>query len=390
MGAQKSNSSISMLYYTVIMHLFRPILKMEFTHSEIVPRDICVDAANNVSRLMILYRTQYDFRTAHLIIPHILLSVCVVHLIFSRESEVAYENLVQGLQALEAIHECHYFGARSFRIIYSLARMWNLPWPEELQHSPLVPNGNFDKAQGTVSPPADPLLVAPNTMSLDGNSMNAAVPYLPTGHQNRRESLSMFGRGRLQLATHPVASRSSSSVSSQHIQSPSSVGHTSTHHNYNSVAQSAAYSYPQSMNKAPASVTTAGTSAGTDVAETLFWNPIPGVPGPILPRTSYHQMSPMGLGSVLHSNEMGDRLGRDGFRISEDWQSRHVDGFSQGVSGSVYGAHAEHNVNSYAHQSNESFSRADDRTAYSQAPQAQGYEDENWWPNVQGGVGQMS
>ena len=36
----------------------------------------------------------------------------------------------------------------------------------------------------------------------------------------------------------------------------------------------------------------------------------------------------MGLDSVLQSNDMGDRLGRDGFKISEDWQSSHVTGFS--------------------------------------------------------------
>jgi hypothetical protein len=85
--------------------------------------------------------------------------------------------------------------------------------------------------------------------------------------------------------------------------------------------------YSQSMS-ASSNVSATVSSPDAETAETLFWNPIPGMQGPILPRNNYQQISPMGLDTVLQAPDMGDRLGRDGFKMSEDWQSSHVNGFS--------------------------------------------------------------
>jgi hypothetical protein len=46
--ANGTNTTRSMLYWTIIVHLFRPLLKVDLIHSDIRPRDICVDAANKV------------------------------------------------------------------------------------------------------------------------------------------------------------------------------------------------------------------------------------------------------------------------------------------------------------------------------------------------------
>jgi hypothetical protein len=324
-----------MLYYTIIVHLFRPMLKVDLIHSDVHPRDICIEAANSVSDLVRTYRQFYDFRVAHLIIPHCLLSVCIVHLLYSNDNRVSYQNLVDGLQGLEDLHECHYFGARSFRIIHTLAKTWNLPWPEELRNSTLIPASNPDKPQGTLSPPADPLLIVPNTVTTTGtNHMGPNIPYSPI-HPQRRESLSMFApQANLQLATHPAVSRPGSVPASQHHQPPI------VSQSYNGLPLSPYQQYSQSMAAAHSNVSTSTTTTSptADTAETLFWNPIPGMPGPILPRSTYAQISPMGLDSVLQSADMGDRLGRDGFKISENWQSNHVNGFTTGGSNNGFGA----------------------------------------------------
>ena len=281
----------SMLYWTVIVHLFRPMLKVDLVHSDVHPRDKCIEAANKVSELARLYRSMYDFRTAHLAIPHILLSVSVVHLLYSNDNPTSRQNLVEGLQGLEALHECHYFGARSFRIIHTLARTWNLPFPEELKDSKLVPRSNPNKPQGTVSPPADPLLVAPNTATLVNRMGPSGYPQVPEPH--RRGSLSMFANRNLQANTQS-SSRPGSVVPSQHHGSPI-VSQTPTQPSFSAGMPMSSYTYSQSMSSMTIPTTSTATS---EAADAIFWTPIAGMPAPILPRIDYQQISPMGLDSV--------------------------------------------------------------------------------------------
>jgi len=257
-----------MLYHTIIVHLFRPLLKVDLIHSNVHPRAICINAANEVSALVRLYRKFYSFRTAHLLIPHILLTISVVHLLYSKDNETSRKNLVESLQGLEDLHECHYFGARSFRIIYTLAKTWSLPFPDELCNSKLIPKSNPDKPHGTVSPPADPLLMAPNCQTITGNRIGPGrIHPLPP---QRRESLTMFAsQNRLQLATHLANSRPSSVVSNQSRQS-SSVSHTPIQDVYNGLPISN-YQYSQSMSTS-ANMPTTMTSPTPDMGEGMFWN----------------------------------------------------------------------------------------------------------------------
>ncbi|KAF2833745.1 hypothetical protein CC86DRAFT_311799 [Ophiobolus disseminans] len=364
---------LHILYHTIIVHLFRPMLKVDLIQSDVHPRDICVDAANSVSTIVRTYRQFYDFRVAHLIIPHCLLSVCIVHLLYSEDNKISYQNLVDGLQGLEDLHECHYFGARSFRIIHTLAKTWKLPWPEELRGSELIPMSNPDKPQGTLSPPADPLLVVPNTVTTTGHRMGPNIPFSPIGQANRRESLSMFApQGNLQLATHPAITRPGSVPASQHHQPPL-VSHTPTQPYHAGLPVSQYQQYSQSMSAVPTNVSATVTSPTTDTAETLFWTPIPGMPGPILPRNSYQQISPMGLNSVLQSSNMGDRLGRDGFKINEDWQANHVNGFTAGPNN---GFNAQNNHAGGAYMPNTSYAQQSDAVGvpYQQQPQHHGQQ----------------
>lgn len=310
-----------MLYHTLIVHLFRPMLKVDFVGSDVQPREICIEAANKVSDIIRTYRKFYDFRVAHLAIPHILLTICIVHLLYSRDNKISYMNLVEGLQGLEDIHECHYFGARSFRILHTLANTWDLPWPDELRNSRLVPISRSEKPHGTISPPADPLLVTPNTFTTTGNTgdrFGSHAPYSPMGSGARRESLSMFApQASLQLATHPALTRPGSVPALQH-QSPT-VGHTPTQ-SYAPMS----FHFSQSTPSVPPNVTAPAIPSSThDGAEPFFWNPIPGMPGPIVPRSTFPEVGPMDLGSVIQPTDM---VGR-GFKMSEDWQSSHVSGF---------------------------------------------------------------
>ncbi|KAH7389589.1 fungal-specific transcription factor domain-containing protein [Phaeosphaeria sp. MPI-PUGE-AT-0046c] len=322
--------TLHMLYHTIIVHLFRPMLKVDLVHSDVHPRDICIEAANSVSEVVRTYRQFYDFSTAHLVIPHVLLTASIVHLLYSKDNKTSYHNLIEGLQGLEDVHECHYFGARSFRILHTLSKTWNIPWPEEMLNSKLLPRNPPGGSQGPVSPLTDPLLVAPNTFATTGSHLGSNTTYSPISHAGRRESLSMFSpQVNLQLLTNAAITRPGS-VPASHQQSPA-LNHPLTHP-YNTLP----YQFPQAVSSAGSNTATTVTSAPSDPTETIFWNPIPGVPGPILPRNTYQQMSPMGLETVLQHRDMGDRLGRDGFKMSEDWQASHLNGFGSG-SGPNYG-----------------------------------------------------
>ena len=257
-----------MFYWTIIVHLFRPLLKVELIHSDVRPRDICVEASNNVSRIVRIYRKFYDFRTAHLIIPHILLTVCVLHLLYSKENPVSRQNLIEGLQGLEDLHVCHYFGARSFRIIYALAKTWKLPFPEELSHSKLIPKHDPDNPHSRMSPPGEPLLMVPSSQTITGNRIGSGAIHPP--QPSRRESLSMFApQNMMQLASHPANSRPSSVVSSQRHSSPA-VRHEPVQGGYNT-NMSLPYQYTQPMSSTTNMPTTIASST-VDTTETMFWN----------------------------------------------------------------------------------------------------------------------
>lgn len=363
----------SMLYWTVIVHLFRPMLKVDLIYSDVHPRDKCIEAANNVSELSRLYRSLYDFRTAHLVIPHILLSSAVVHLLYSNDNETSRRNLVEGLQGLEALHECHYFGARSFRIIYTLAKTWNLPWPEELESSKLIIRNNLNNPRGTVSPPTDPLLLAPNTATLVNRMGPSGYPQAPG--PSRRDSLSMFANRNLQMNTHS-SSRPSSVVSSQHHGSPIA-SQTPARPSFSAGMPVGSYTYSQSV---PSTIPPTSTAV-SDTAEGIFWTPIAGIPAPIDPQVSYQHISPMGLDSVLHTGDMGERLGRDGFKINEDWQQPSVNSFGSS-------APAGYNQTS---QGGRSYPISYERNSHSgQHGQTQEEFDTPWWSNGVGDPDQMS
>lgn len=381
---------LHMLYFTMIVHLFRPMLKVNLIHSDVRPRDICIDAANTVSNIARIYRSLYDFRFAHLVIPHILLNVCIVHLLYSKDNHVSRENLSEGLRGLEDLHECHYFGARSFRIIHSLSQHWNLPFPEEHRDSKLILTRNAGHCNAN-SLPTDPLLVAPKTMPTTAHKHGITIPYSPHDHNlNRRDSLSMFEQSRLSLAQHSVPSRRSSVTTTRHLQSPAT-DHVSMQ-SYSAPISLASFSYSQTMSTA--TVDTVSTSnispVSSSAVESLFWTPIPGLPGPILPRNNYQQPGSIGLESLVRSSDMGERLGRDGFEMNDEWRRSQVNEYHTGTEDGVFGTIVTNQQTGYTANRNEC-TQSSDAVAY--APSGQHDHQDyvaGWWQPPHSNSGSIS
>src|ERR1700722_16234685 len=109
-----ANDNNSMYFHTCNLHLFRPLLKVDLLHSDIRPRDMCIQSANKIADLMTIYRQHYPLRASNFLLTHIFLSTSLVHLI-NQTSDLAASNLAQGLRDLEDLSTCHHFGARAFK-----------------------------------------------------------------------------------------------------------------------------------------------------------------------------------------------------------------------------------------------------------------------------------
>lgn len=289
-----------MFYHTVVLHLFRPFLKVEIIDSDIRPRDICIQKANEVSELLRLYRKHYDLRACTLVLTHILLSVSIVHLIFPQSTG----NFVQSLKALEDMSVCHYFGARSYKIVHTLAKTWNLPWPEELQLSTIVPKEEASLDSG------EPLFQTHTASPPQEMTSNGYTELAPPGAPERRESHSMFA---LEHQTPDAPSMPGN------IQSPP-IHFGEQQHRLIQQAQPGAPTFQFGTgNAVPLQ---AGAGSSSEHADMLFWTPAPGFGLPILPRD--FSTGPMDLNNMLATTNEWDRFGRDGFKLSEDWNAQEL------------------------------------------------------------------
>ena len=126
-----SADSDSAYYHTVVLHLFRPFLKVDLTNSQVSPREICTSSASNAAALVGTYRQIYGLRRVPVIATHILLSISIIHLLnLSKASAV--QDLALSITCLREISANHTFGLRSIRIITALSRQWNIHLPAEI------------------------------------------------------------------------------------------------------------------------------------------------------------------------------------------------------------------------------------------------------------------
>ncbi|KAF2204734.1 hypothetical protein GQ43DRAFT_437621 [Delitschia confertaspora ATCC 74209] len=305
-------------YHTIILHLFRPLLKMDIIHSDIRPRTICIESANRISELLRLYRRHYSLRSWHLVSMHILLSIGIVHLLFSPTSEISAQYLVETLEALEDASTGHWFGARSFKIIHGLSQQWGYPFPETiLKNSKLIPKINAATNSPTAAPSnlfPTPTASASAMTSGDQPSQTSYFAIPANNPQAPRSSLSLYPNPSSDPHPHqqpPLAPSGRPTVSIP--TSSSSSSSSLQHHPYNP-----AHNH---MVNAPA------------LAQQLFWTPIQGIGVPLLAKDSH--MSPMDLNIMLDSVDNWERFTRDGFKVNENWALESGVGDGMGVSQSA-------------------------------------------------------
>ena len=126
-----STNSDSAYYHTVVLHLFRPFLKVDLKNSKISPRDICTSCARNAASLFGTYRQIYGLRRIPLIATHVLLSTSIIHLLNLPNASSA-QDLALSITCLRGMSANHAFAIRSLNIVMALSRQWNIHLPSEV------------------------------------------------------------------------------------------------------------------------------------------------------------------------------------------------------------------------------------------------------------------
>lgn len=123
-----------MYYHTVVLHLFRPFLKVDLTNSQISPREICTSSANSIAGLFSNFRQTYGMRRVPVLLTHIILSSSIIHLL-DLPNPTSATNLALSITGLREMTANHSFCARCLQIILKLAIQWNIHLPLEVSQA---------------------------------------------------------------------------------------------------------------------------------------------------------------------------------------------------------------------------------------------------------------
>jgi len=117
---------VHMHYHFAIIHLFRPFIKLRLLSSRIVPRDICIQAANAISSLMHAYRQLYGLRRTPSFTPYIVLTSTLIHIITDhalKRDDFSAQTL-QGILDLEDMAVTFQFARNASAILRVVVEGW--------------------------------------------------------------------------------------------------------------------------------------------------------------------------------------------------------------------------------------------------------------------------
>ncbi|KAI9884567.1 MAG: hypothetical protein M1823_003639 [Watsoniomyces obsoletus] len=125
---------LHMFYHTVVLHLFRPLLRVDLTDSDISPREVCARAAEDVSILADRFERLYGMRRVCLLMSHCILSASTIHLL-NLPSPSAARHLETAVRGLREMSVNHPFAGRCLRVVRSLAQKWRIELPAAVERA---------------------------------------------------------------------------------------------------------------------------------------------------------------------------------------------------------------------------------------------------------------
>lgn len=287
----------SLYYHTSVLNLFRPLLKWLVKNSEVCPREVCISSANQISTIVKSYYDLYGLRRNCILITHTLLSACTIHLV-DLPSETAARHISQDLHYLEEISANHYWAARCFRIIFGLAKKWNISLPDDVpKTSPLILKGDDFSGVPTPDNTSVPILSA---YTQPQRGPTAPIDNAPNGHD-------------------PLPMRPTTTPQTPNGCTTTAMSPTSQHPTYSNTQSFPASTYTRPPPPPQATMQPNQHNLHHPPSEQLFWAPpIPGTCVPLLGTDM--NVSPMDLSSMLvGTSSEWEQFDRDGFRMNDCW-----------------------------------------------------------------------
>lgn len=136
-----------MYYHCAILLLFWPFINCSHAHTIPPPRDICVEAAENIAALLCSYRELYTVRSTPTFMPCIILNAGISHLVGANVS-AGSSSILQSLNDLKDMSVCHRFAEHSIDILLFFAHRWN----KFLHHEPATFRGSSIDARELYHP----------------------------------------------------------------------------------------------------------------------------------------------------------------------------------------------------------------------------------------------
>ncbi|KAB8337010.1 hypothetical protein FH972_021314 [Carpinus fangiana] len=125
---------LHMYYWVAILHLFRPFLKATIHNSDISPREVCRQAANNISDLMHEHARLYQRKGIYMFQVHCLLSACTIHII-NIPSIQATRQFTEACNTFQELIPGNEWARSCLHVLRNLVEKWNLILPLEAEEA---------------------------------------------------------------------------------------------------------------------------------------------------------------------------------------------------------------------------------------------------------------
>jgi hypothetical protein len=193
-----------MYYHFAILLLFRPFIKLRIIGSQVLPKDVCSQAADAIQGLLRAYANLYTLRRTPSFVPYFVLTSAIMHLAIAATSIQAKQRaespsppnnpaeagakveprvsdfISQGIKDLIEMAPCHHFAEQALNILRYLAKKWNIQVSMDADsESAKIASGDYDQLSRPYTTSLN--FFAPNVQSEDflcswGNMTQQASP----------------------------------------------------------------------------------------------------------------------------------------------------------------------------------------------------------------------
>lgn len=118
-----------MCYHFALLLFFRPFIRLRFVDSNVVPREVCLEAANAISSLVRAYRQLYTLHRTPALVPYMAFSSSIIHLINAGSESsplTSASQVMQDIADLDEMAQSHTCARRARQILVRMADNWTV------------------------------------------------------------------------------------------------------------------------------------------------------------------------------------------------------------------------------------------------------------------------